>query len=767
MTAAAECAVTAPEAAGGAVLGTVIGRRCGLPVRALDVLLAPRTTTAVDAATAAAHTTRALAPAALAELHAAVPGLDDVPLRRAALALRRVTGRDPLTALRPTDHRAAQTVLAARPDLHATAQWWQARSRVDDAAEAARAAFAEEDDPTAVLDTLRRPDLLRSLAFASAPFAGALLRRTRPADLRPGTRLRRTATSYLARTALKPSPFAALAAVGVPGAAPGAVHRTTFRPLATTLWQACLSDPRAWTGTTHPFVEPERVTVGARTLSAYTAYGHRDGIFFRHDEQVEVDDVPPAPTADPQDAARAVLTGAIHPHTPWAATDDRHLQHLADRVRGTALPAAVQQSLTDLAGAERRLCDASDSVDVLAADAALHRGATAVLTALGRPVPAWLPGTALAHETITTAVPPVGRPDRWDRLADLLRAQVRVSATYPLLVERFAAAYGVGGRTDLLTFTHRVLDAMENAAFVPPTGPQDPADLPRGRGSLARPASAVFVQELPDGSGMVVNKVSSGHLGTLARWARLPGPGAVVDEAVARAAQHRHPGCRLLQFTVAGDWTDVQRPTCSLPRVAWGADRADRTGDALPLAEIDVRHDAVGGTLQFEHRGEPVALVYTGAIPPFLLGGIAAVLCLLSDPWVTRLRPPAGPRRTGSAIVHGRWTDGDLVLGRARWVVRGVDVPRWEPGSPVADLLLRFDDWRRALGLPPETFVTVGAGPGRKPAWLSVRHPDSVLATLHCADRSSPWTFTEALPAAADRPAGEHVVEYAAVLDHG
>lgn len=172
-------------------------------------------------------------------LYALVPTLDENPaVRRAALRLRRDTRHS------RGGPRTAGAAAAVRPALDPAGQavldsWTAAADRFGAAAEHAERLVAEEARTAGawMLSLLRRPDLAAGLALASPAFTRELLRADPARPPAPGTRLARSALSYLTRTAIKTSPFGSLVTLGLAslGPAPAGLAAPVRTPAADTV----------------------------------------------------------------------------------------------------------------------------------------------------------------------------------------------------------------------------------------------------------------------------------------------------------------------------------------------------------------------------------------------------------------------------------------------------------------------------------------------------------------------------------------------------
>ncbi|GII86893.1 hypothetical protein Ssi03_48830 [Sphaerisporangium siamense] len=744
----------------------LVERVCGLPVRAVDALAAPETMAAVRQALACRATAEALAGPLGDALYRLVPALAPA-VRRAALRIRRDSHN-----LRATPEAVRARVLAhadpATADL-LTAFAQAVTGHEEWLAKAAEAAEAElAASVRATLRWLRTPGILEALALAGPLFTAELLAARAPDR---DARLVRSAVSYLTRTALKPSPFAGLATVGVPGGRAGrAVSSSRTAALALLRDLAERPDGPSW----QPVVRnPSLRVAGGRVRGLLPVYTRAHGVFFRDDELTDCGDadawarlpagaVPLRRAAELMDvplraARRMIATGLLLPVTPWALADGRHFTALSAALAAHAAGEDLAGAVAGPARLEAELARAP-AADRVAGSAACGQ---ALASAFGRP-PRWLDAVPLFHEVVAHGSAARGPDERLAQVASTLTPGVRRLALYDRLVEFFLHRHGAGGTApDLLAFCYDFLTTAGMDPF--------PADRPSparhglgGHGTLGAAMSTVFYQTA--GDLLVVNRVHSGFAGLIARWAVVPELHDALAATIAAWLGERHPGCRVYQWSAHADWVDFQRPALrSLPYVSWGAELAGE--GVTDLRGFTLRHDPGTGTLQAaDHTGHPAALAYLGAIPPALMRGVERVVHTLCDPWTAS--PPGGD---ASGHVPRLERDG-VVYRRERWRVAPDEIPR--PGADLVGFLAEVERWRTGLGLPAEVFLRqrgprAGVARPEKPQWLGFDHPLAVWTALRqVRGDAAVVELVEALPGRDDH-GDEHATEYGVMVRHG
>jgi hypothetical protein len=738
-TSALEPAPDAAPATTGYPPFVLCARLSGLAPQALDALRAPRTLAALGREAAARTAAERLGVQLGAALHDAVPSLDQAA-RRAALRIRRGVHN-----ARPV----ADADLVARLPEPSRIRYEQWRARMADAerhAAKADACCAAElrEAAAATLRALRQPAVLAGLALAGPQFVEELLG-TAAADLRPGSRIGRSAFAYLCRTAVKTSPFSTLttlAAAGFEATGPavgsaagpapaGPAGAAALRTVSPALAMA-VEVRRAFA--VHPgpaealpvLGNPSVRRVDGRWLAMVPRYFCAAGYFFREDEVADVGlyepvigVLPRVPTplgdwvaglSGAGDGAlafgrRLVETGLLLPVVPWNDADPAPFAALREQLD----PAGAAAAVRELASAERDLATAGGVRSRIAAERRLRAAGRRTVEATGRPAPHWFADAPTYHEFLADPDAPdvlLPEPVRGDlcRLADELAGTVVRAPLYDELVRRFVLRYGDGGRcTDLLDFLY-ACTPQEPVPPLPPARAAAPAEppAPRGHGTLSPVAHTVFFQIAAEDRDavaagayrLVVNRVCQGVGGLIGRWAAIP---ALRDRLFA-GLDHWHraayQGRRVYRLSAGADWASAQRLAPGRPRLAWPSDLPSTAADpdSVPLSELTLVHDRHDGTLQAYGPGdEPVAFTYFGVTPEHLLSGPVRALLTLTDPWITLARVDAErraydpPRPSGDGVSFTpRTVRGRLVLSRARWRVPATLLPRPAAGETAA-----------------------------------------------------------------------------------
>ncbi|WP_055699104.1 lantibiotic dehydratase [Streptomyces silaceus] len=788
----------------------VLTRVAGLPSDALD-LVAPATRKLLAEHAAVAQRLGALAPRLTDAFFALVPLLDDdVPLRRKVLAAKRSVNRlDPL----PWDEDVRGRMAGRLPaDAVVLVDEWirlvgERRALLDQLGQQ----LAEDRDwavralhRTLVSDGAGdggpgESDFAASLAIAAPDWI-----RHRDHKARSAKKLK-TLYSYVARAAVKTSPFSGLTTVGEAGAR--GQGRALSRTSATTAHLALrrLARDPATAGLLRYRVAPVRpgTPTEPEGLLLHSEVIITEGVVWRHDRAVEADYALPAMAGLPPEAALDELLAAVGGSRPFARfvrlLDAGIVQPVPPWHRGEAPFPALAALLTDDGAAapigRGDLVRAHDLGDgAWRADGAGRIAAAAELADLtggwsersdrGERKPS---GLVYEDRETDLALPdPLTVPEVREDLAVLgerVRPYLFRSHLYDFLLERFTAEFGPGGVCrDPLGFLMRLTvdrDAnppLERALFADMASRRDPGDrawLPVGPTS-APPNTGVFFQlaaadraDIEAGRHrLVVNQYGAGTGGLFSRFGELLGDG--FRERLAAHTERCWPGVTHRELVVWTDCNTVQAECGGVlpPLVLPGEVGAE---NGITLDDTVLAHDARTGTLSlFDRGGDPVGLAYLGLIPQHLLQSYVRLLAILADPWVNgsphsdytmTKAHELGPLCGDDVVALPRVTDGPggrLVTRRASWIVPASALPRPEGGErDETALAVRLDELRRAHGIPEEVFVHQLAGAGdalgmsadRKPMWVSLASPLSVGVLHHwLSPRTSHLRLVEALP---------------------
>ncbi|MEV5975733.1 hypothetical protein [Streptomyces sp. NPDC052114] len=675
----------------------VLTRVAGLPSDALD-LVTPATRKLLAEHAAVSERLGALAPRLTDALFAVVPLLDDdVPLRRKVLAAKRSVNRlDPL----PWDEDVRGRLAARLPSDAALLvdEWIRLIGERHSLLDQLGQQLAEDRDGAvqALHRTLEpggeaaggagESDFAAFLAIAAPDWI-----RHRDHKARSAKKLK-TLYSYVARAAVKTSPFSGLTTVGEAGAeGQGRARSRTSATTAHLALRRLAGDP-ATAGLLRYRVAPVRpgTPTEPEGLLLHSEVIITEGVVWRHDRAVEADHALASTTAlsavaaspsgtspsgtspsgtTPSGATLDELLGALGGARPFARfvrlLDAGVVQPVPPWRRGEAPFPALAALLADAPAAapigHGDLARAHDLGD--GAWRADSKGRIAAATELRDLTGGWAgqrdrgeraPSGLVYEDRETDLVlpDPLTVPEVRDDLA-LLGERVRPylfrSHLYDFVLASFTAEFGAGGVCrDPLGFLMRLTvdrDAnppLERALFADMASRRDPGDrawLPVGPTS-APPNTGVFFQlEAADRSDieagrhrLVVNQYGAGTGGLFSRFGKLLGDG--FRERLAAHTARCWPGVDRRELVVWTDCNTVQSECGGVlpPLVLPGEVGAE---NGITLDDTVLAHDARTDTLSlFDRSGDPVGLAYLGLIPQHLLQSYVRLLAILADPWV-------------------------------------------------------------------------------------------------------------------------------------
>ncbi|MEV6978353.1 lantibiotic dehydratase [Kitasatospora sp. NPDC093806] len=793
----------------------LLTRVAGLPADVLDLVTPATGELLAELAGISARLPR-LADDLTGALFALVPLLDDdIPLRRRVLAGKRQVNR--LEEL-PWDTAVAAAVRARLPTAGSAALDGWIRLTGERQSLRDRLGIQIEHDRARAVRRLHgaldEPGFAESLALAAPDWMGHADPRDR------STRTLKTLYSYVARAAVKTSPFSGLTTIGEAGTAGrGRAHSRTSATTAHLALARLARDERT-AGLLRYRVAPVRpgTPTEPEGLLLHSEVLLTGGVVWRQDRAVEADHavrvlagLPAEVTLDAllthlggagpfRRFLRLLDAGLLHPVQPWRRGEDP-FPALAEAVADHAspVPAADLTRAHTLgagahAGSVRERIAAAAGLQALAAGWHEHRDP-------GERRPSGL--VYEDRESDLELPDPLDVPQvRADlrTLGERMRPHLFRSHLYDLLLEAFVAEYGPGGLCrDPLGFLMRLTvdrDAnppLDRALFADLTSRDDPgrrAWLPVGPTSAPPNAGVYFQLEAADAEAvaagryrLVVNQFGAGSGALFTRFTRLLGDG--FRDRLAAHVEHCWAGTHCRELVVWTDCSTVQAQCGGLlpPLVLPGEVGAP---GAITLDDTVLAHDPATGTLSlFDRSGDPVGLAYLGLVPQHLLQSYVRLLAVLADPWVdgsphsdytitkaNALRPHCGD----DVVALPRVTDGPhdrIVTARASWIVPTGLLPA--ACEDDVESAVRWDGFRRTHGIPQEVFVHQLGGSfavthDRKPMWVSLASPLSVAVLRQWLSPSTRHVrMVEALPARAAHPQRDHrgrarVTEHAALL---
>jgi hypothetical protein len=792
------------------VFGVRVG---GVPVADLDALRCERTWAAAEQVVVLTRWLRAEG-TALSDLLRPVIGRcadEDRPLlvalRRAVFHGKRLNGRVwtvrhvlPHDARARVEHWARE--LARAGELTGQVPTLLAEEHAA-AREAARVAAGRDAFRLGLV--LGSPDLTRSVARwlddpqAPAPRAGALASLAR----------------YLARAAVKPSPYASFTLSGLGGWTDGGPAVATSgdlrwrgvpeldRMVVLALWSALAEHPDTGDHVRlriNPAVEDvgERLWFPAATPGEpIVCVAATDAVravleLVRTEPESTLGSLASTPPAEPVRAfvAELVAVGLLERCRPFSDQSATPLDQLArwvdEHVAGSPWPQRLRELWAAVDG-YRALATAAERRDRLSLVRDLLDG---LLNDLGRTP--WPPNRPVLLENALLPRPVVVcSRERWRpvledlaavrgflgvldrslpvklRLTEFFRSRFgpRELMPFPRLYREYRAD-GADGSPALADLWRAVAAGLyDGDRGVGDTVSVDPRVLAKLAASwpahVRAPQSVCcYGQELPaaDGPRLVLNTVRTGYGWGITRIEHLlTAAGGTVP---ARTPVPAGPDMIFAECRAAfGSQLNQRVPAVSHAIDYPGGQPPDGRAERLSLNDLWVRQDPVGGRLLLcDRRGRQVRPLALGmlvehALPPAL----RFLVAVFGEPQTAFAPYPqldgVGWRPAVDGVQHRpRLEVGRVVLARAGWRVPAAAMPTRAKGQSDADFLLEFAHWRDRHAIPRRCFVRV---PGRRfdPTRKPVYLDFANWFLLSSLPRpDTAVVFEEALPAPADAP---------------
>ncbi|MCT1395251.1 lantibiotic dehydratase family protein [Microbacterium sp. p3-SID338] len=610
---------------------------------------------------------------------------------------------------------------------------------------------------------------------------------------RPTSAVARAAYKYVVRAALKPSPFASLARVGVLGIAsrdrvarvPAHVLHGFVEAAARTMaLHSAWSYRRAeFTGNdvvlqhwrnSGGFLWPFEETIAAdvlgedwRDLSQWSAG--------THDELVAVTGATESRTR------RWLHQGLIRVVTPWEMEGGDPLAATIARLAASGPSASDPlEMLEAVATALSSLPSEGDS------RSARLRFASSRMHEAFRAVGEDYAGAVISEDAGIPRVSPEGNFPASIQDLGFLRDYMFTSHMYLVMVEAFVRLHGRGGTAasarGFLMACARDARAQQELASAKQTdasvrsGDVRDASLPQIR-SVVPPTLAVMYQREAASESIVINQITEGLGGLVSRFAHLGANGAEELRAtIRRRVEDLVGSADVYEFVPAASGNSAQFLSQGVFRpLTWdGLGEASDGDDRVSFDDLAVRHDVDTNSLRFSLRGHPVVPVYMGLVPAWQVQGAQGLACLLMNPWIERtpvseLNHPLFKQDIAAQHRHmPRASIGNAVVRRETWHFLVSDLP--VPGAEYdrATSVLAFDRWRRSQGMPEEVFAAPVGRSGdvvHKPMWVRFSSLRSLDVLLSMVKRQEYVRFQEVLPARTAYADGQLVTELVSFVE--
>jgi Lantibiotic dehydratase, N terminus len=702
-------------------------------------------------------------------LHSLVPRLDEDPMLRGCVVnLKRDVHNDRLSSMKDgvLEQIARRLGEPEGADLLVWGELTARRAALHEALQRTTVTDLESAG-AAVATAATNADLRGGLAASSESFYATLGSNHADRWCDPTCRDSRTLLTYLARAALKTSPFSSFTSLGL--VRDGKLQPTPARRMRShvvpllhwTLLRACATDLDLAPAFRYQAIPTWRVS--DQRLRALLPRPTTDGDFYwraetatdmsLYSEQLAAmaTDEPASyprfigqlPGRDQRLTLRRLLdAGICRVVAPWSDDDPEPLVALADAVLrlGTDRAMKISAQVRAIATAKGDLDDA----DVECRRQARHSVRSLAMAALknvGVPTPRWIASGKFVFEDVadvslpaTDTVLPKCLESDLQRLADLVRPDIFPTRLYDELVRAFVDRFGAGGvcenvmafLDDVLTspdmepMLGRVIEHDRNRSSNPAGVASRRVDSP----SSAPPTATVLFQLVAADQDavvrgdylMVVNQYSAGLGGLFARMSSLfPGPEGLA--AGLRGWVHDcYPHAAIAELLPARDVSSLESASSGLfPKLVWPADGATHgRSTGIGIDELRLSHDEASDSLIVQTAdGRPVATPHLGTVPDYIVSGPLRLLLTISNPWIVgsrlsdRLPTLTGYGRVEDITFIPRDQRGRLVVRRARWLMPGRLFPLRSKAETDAVYLLRVDKWRRSHGLPDEVYLNL------------------------------------------------------------
>ena len=746
-----------------------------LELETVSLFAPPRTAACIEAGVAARERMTSLRGRAVDALHKAVPRLVG-RARGAAIQLKRsIYNERPL--LNSTGWPGVQEELSDGEKL-LVADWLDASASYQHnlcAAEEALPAEVESHVRPRLWDGIRRLEFLLPLSLASPALCEHILH-AKQRDGSHASKLERSALLYVARSAVKTSPFSTFVRVAAvvpdPDAPPSLVSIDELeRAVRSYLSRAAVASIRA---------AGQRLRVNRSLRAAgenaieLLAPAHlvQHGRLWRTERTSRIKLHP------------AIVSELCRTRTTFAADDltrtfrqlglrPEAADNLVRKLRegGVLVPDDWTDGLDEGSASE---CDNEGLSQLRKRASGFSRLNPGARIAEGRSIESMFAaewraahgsgaaphlGLVLENGLFEKAIrtPISGFAEALQDLGAALAPRVRVRPAYAALRQLFIDRFGEKGVCkDVVRFFCEASQSLGSRfaeiMAAKPASPQAPARVPLT--VLFQVAGNDRPGAISSNALLVVNRVIAGVGSLTARHAGGPesSQSRLTDCIKQWLKVATHP-LEPVDLLVCGECSPLQAHPLLTERVLlWPSEpRLDRP--AVLVEDTLLRFDAESALLRMTtHDGDSIAPLHLGGSLPIPAWGPRYWLALLGSPFEVELPGRVMPP-TEEVVEEGRVTEGRVVLSRHTWWMSSARMrATWFKRDGAGRLMDIGVDCRRN-GIPREIFVrpwlspsTSGTLDAHKPMWVDTRNP-FCTDVLHASADSAAWMIlTEALP---------------------
>jgi hypothetical protein len=785
------------EVAAGRVAPFALVRAAALPYALVQSLTPPRTAALVAVATAARQAMASKRERLEDALYRAIP-LADRGQRALLVTLKRDihNGRPPHCSLETIGGIAGSLPAIDSANLQA---WRQAVITAHDAERDAEATLGAEIEThlrprlqeASVTEALRRP-----LVLASPALTRALCERDRQHSTQAPTKRERSLIAYLARAAVKTSPFSAFMHCGLlelndsdtsaVGRLPEHARHTRAyvnRGAIHALLSAALRDPwielplslhqtASWDGEALRFLAPRYVAVSRRCWrverpsrvrlhpTIFNALRTLPPTFSRRLALEALTAVGVAGVSAASLVDKLIDAGAFVAAINLDAFTERPEDTLHDVLVRTGCAAAAE-AIADLSHAADEIAAADVPRRMASLDAA-HAALEQAATALGASAKAAEGVNLILEDGYYEHVLGAAGSEIVElaaSIAAVLRPHLVERHEYARLRAALSAAGGFSG--DVPRFLIEVAEARDLPA-TPSRNPPPPGTVPVAvTAQLGRdPRSGRLTA--------VLNHVHTGGGALYARWAF--GNGEFHERLRAQLAgwiRHAAGGREPVDVPVCGECNPLQAHPRLTDRVLTylGEPSAD-SASSVRLADLMLAHEAETGSIELLDCDRRLQPVYLGATVLGPATGPAFWLTVIGRRYDFDLPAidAALPTIDTGCVHHPRRSAGRVILRRATWWVGAERIRAVWLRRTGAGRLIDVAVDRDAFGIPPIVFARAAFGgespfldrARHKPLWIDTLNPFCLDLLERLVEGSRCIELTEVLPEPADAwPAAE------------
>lgn len=698
-------------------------RISALPFHFLTDMALERTWQQLLAASRALSECQAIGNAVADEIHALIPFIEDIALRRALLSLKRAAhgGR---MEIRAAD---LEKVVKALDGLPAAAT--QVRGWIRFHSEYGAACRAAEESVAIDIDARTRPAMRRALATPAFSYALALSsprlyeRLARHLDFNDGkaatNKSERSLMNYLGRAAAKTSPlstfmFSAWVRNGGAGQrnsdlniAHGhmyVVETQLTRGVIARICRYALKDAQQLMGTpvirnpslvfteekvravAHNHVEllgrawrQERVatfTLPANVASALRQFMRPDCTGTLEQRFVAAG---MAPDVARKWIAQLLDRGLVFNAPLWGPQTREPLAALINALRPDSAKGAALRAVLDETGAAVAAINQAGPQEVVALhariDGLVDRAHSLVGARFCKPFQANL------SQNVTLRGVQGGFGSALNELVEELGAElanhITVAHEYAVVLRLFLAHFGPGGVCDnLLAFlVENHADYVEGCAQKPAASVAI-ADAVLGVTAYVQ-LLAPGLAEIDAGQARLVANLIYERAGwQAARYLPVDGSGDQRERGMVAAWLRTLAGdAEPVEMSFSGDCNGLQaHPAVTARVLGWPGEGAGAEGETVAIdpRTIRVAHDPVSNRLRFyDGEAREIALMYLGAVMPMPSWGISHMLIKMAEPLAIQ-RPDhllGQHGRGGQVVAQPRISEGRVTLFRASWLV--------------------------------------------------------------------------------------------------